>query len=47
MMQIMCCSLITKLDFPEMKFSLYFLGFHALDEIPEDPADRVSFLSNV
>jgi lactoylglutathione lyase len=27
-----------------MKFSLYFLGYHALEDIPEDPADRVSKL---
>ncbi len=33
--------LITKLDLPDMKFSLYFLGFHSEDEIPEDPKDRV------
>jgi hypothetical protein len=33
--------LITKLDLPDMKFSLYFLGFHSEDDIPEDPKDRV------
>jgi catechol 2,3-dioxygenase-like lactoylglutathione lyase family enzyme len=33
--------LITKLDLPDMKFSLYFLGFHSEDDIPQDPKDRV------
>jgi Glyoxalase/Bleomycin resistance protein/Dioxygenase superfamily len=33
--------LITKLDLPDMKFSLYFLGFHSEADIPEDPKDRV------
>ncbi|EIE26706.1 glyoxalase I [Coccomyxa subellipsoidea C-169] len=36
--------LLTKLDFPEMKFSLYFLGFHSADATPEDPADRVEWM---
>ena len=33
--------LLTKLDFPEMKFSLLFLGYHEDHDIPEDSADRV------
>jgi catechol 2,3-dioxygenase-like lactoylglutathione lyase family enzyme len=34
--------LISKLDFKEMNFSLYFLGFHSEDDIPDDPKDRAS-----
>lgn len=33
-----------KLDFADAKFSLYFLGYHPVDAIPEDPQDRVSGL---
>eukprot|EP00884_Botryococcus_braunii_P003240 jgi/Botrbrau1/12917/Bobra.0299s0025.6 len=36
--------LLTKLDFPDMKFSLYFLGYHNQDEIPEDPAARAEWM---
>jgi len=35
-------TLLEKLDFPEAKFSLYFLGQYSQDAIPEDTADRVS-----
>ena len=34
-------SLLQKLDFPEMKFSLYFMGYEAFHEIPTDPAERI------
>lgn len=33
-------SLLKKLDFPSMKFSLYFLGFENLKEAPTDPKER-------
>jgi len=33
--------LMTKIDFPESKFSLYFLGYHSEADIPQDKADRV------
>lgn len=36
------CRLICKLDFADAKFSLYFLGYHSADAIPEDPQERVS-----
>lgn len=36
--------LLTKLDFEESKFSLYFLGYHELDEIPDDPKQRVVWM---
>ena len=34
--------MLAKLQFPEMKFDLYFLGYEALEDIPEDAKDRVS-----
>lgn len=33
--------LIEKLDFPDSKFSLYFLGYHEAKDIPEDRKERV------
>ena len=33
--------LLEKLDFPDAKFSLYFLGYHSATDIPEDRAERV------
>lgn len=33
-----------RLDFPDMKFSLYFLGYKEAQEIPEDAKDRVGGL---
>ena len=32
--------LLKKLDFPEMKFSLYFLGFVDASKIPDDETER-------
>lgn len=37
--------LIEKLDFPDSKFSLYFLGYHSAGAVPEDPKERVSLLT--
>lgn len=37
--------LIEKLDFPDSKFSLYFLGYHSAGAVPEDPKERVSLLA--
>lgn len=34
-------TLLEKLDFPDMKFSLYFLGQYPSEQIPEDRHDRV------
>ena len=35
---------LRKLDFPEMKFSLYFLAHvSAADAVPEDPGERTSW----
>ncbi len=33
--------LIEKLDFPDSKFTLYFLGYHQAKDIPEDRKERV------
>jgi lactoylglutathione lyase len=35
--------LIDKFDFPEMSFSLYFMGYPT-EAIPEDPAERAKWL---
>jgi lactoylglutathione lyase len=36
---------LRKLDFPEMKFSLYFLAYvSAADAVPEDPGERTSWM---
>ena len=34
-------TLLQKLDFPEMKFSLYFMGYESSQEIPTDAAERI------
>lgn len=34
--------LLTKLDFPDMKFTLYFLGYENSQNMPDDPKERVS-----
>jgi lactoylglutathione lyase len=36
-------TLIDKFDFPEMSFSLYFMGYPT-EAIPEDPAERAKWL---
>lgn len=36
--------LIDKLDFPDNKFSLYFLGYHDAKDIPEDRKERVNWM---
>lgn len=33
-------TLLQKLDFPSMKFSLYFMGYENPDEIPKDHDER-------
>lgn len=39
--RVLGMDLITKLDFPTMKFSLYFLAFmDSMAEVPDDPKDR-------
>ena len=36
----MHCRLLKRLDFPEMKFSLYFMGYEVVDDIPVDEKER-------
>ena len=38
------CRLLSKLDFPDMKFTLYFLGFHEAGDIPGDRRERVEWM---
>ncbi|KAF2353589.1 Glyoxalase I [Trinorchestia longiramus] len=38
--QVLGMRLLSKLDFPEMKFSLYFLGFEKEEDIPKDAEER-------
>ena len=42
--EVLGMSLMLKLDFPDSKFSLYFLGYCNEEDIPEVEAERVSFL---
>uniref|UniRef100_A0A7C9CUI6 Lactoylglutathione lyase n=2 Tax=Opuntia streptacantha TaxID=393608 RepID=A0A7C9CUI6_OPUST len=38
--RVLGMSLLKRLDFPEMKFSLYFLGYEDTASAPSDPVDR-------
>ncbi len=38
------CRLLSKLDFPDMKFTLYFLGFHEAGDIPSNRKERVAWM---
>lgn len=42
--RILGFTLLEKLDFPDMKFSLYFLGQYPPEQIPEDSNERVMLL---
>jgi lactoylglutathione lyase len=37
-------TLLAKLDFQDMKFTLYFLGYEKKQDIPEDPAERARWM---
>jgi lactoylglutathione lyase len=39
--RVLGMTLLAKLDFPEMSFTLYFLGYEDPASIPEDPRERV------
>ena len=41
LLQLHMRRLLTKLDFAEAKFSLYYLGYEPEQDVPEDKADRV------
>lgn len=36
--------LLTKLDFPSMKFSLYFMGYEKAEDIPSDEKERARWM---
>ena len=36
--------LLQKFDFPEMKFSLYFMGYEKAEEIPKDRKERTRWM---
>jgi lactoylglutathione lyase len=36
-------SLLEKLDFPEMKFSLYFMGYEDLSEAPQERSKHLQW----
>lgn len=39
--RVLGMTLLAKLDFPSMSFTLFFLGYEKVEDIPEDPAERV------
>lgn len=41
--RIMGMRLLKKLDFPSMKFSLYFVGYEPAEDIPSDETERTSW----
>uniref|UniRef100_A0A1B6BWJ1 Lactoylglutathione lyase n=1 Tax=Clastoptera arizonana TaxID=38151 RepID=A0A1B6BWJ1_9HEMI len=41
--QVLGMRLLQKLDFPEMKFSLYFMGYEKGEDIPTDYKDRTAW----
>ncbi|GFQ00214.1 lactoylglutathione lyase [Phtheirospermum japonicum] len=41
--RIMGMSLLKRLDFPEMKFTLYFLGYEDTSKAPSHPIERTSW----
>lgn len=43
--RIMGMTLLAKFDFPEMKFTLYFLGYEPAEDVPQTPEEIVRELS--
>ncbi|KAL2511223.1 Lactoylglutathione lyase [Abeliophyllum distichum] len=41
--RIMGMSLLKRLDFPELKFTLYFLGYEDTSSAPNDPVERTAW----
>jgi len=39
--RVLGMTLLAKLDFPSMSFSLYFLAYEKQEDIPQDPVERV------
>ncbi|XP_062508174.1 lactoylglutathione lyase-like [Corticium candelabrum] len=44
--RILGMRLLKKLDFPSMKFSLYFMGYENVDDIPTDETERTRWCFN-
>ncbi|KAG2496836.1 hypothetical protein HYH03_005241 [Edaphochlamys debaryana] len=42
--RVLGLTLLAKLDFPDMKFSLYFLGYEEVKDIPEDAGERAVWM---
>lgn len=38
--EVLGMTLLVKLDFPEMKFSLYFMGYESSADVPTDQKER-------
>jgi len=41
--KVLGMTLLQKLDFPEMKFSLYFMGYEKAEDIPSDPSTHTKW----
>lgn len=44
--QVLGMRLLKKMDFPAMKFSLYFMGYEKAEDIPSDPKERTIWTLN-
>lgn len=42
--QVLGMRLLKRLDYPSMKFSLYFMGYEAVEDIPEDETERMRWM---
>jgi len=42
--RILGMNLLCKLDFPDMKFSLYFVGYGEPQAVPDDPVERAAWM---
>ncbi|KAJ9558903.1 hypothetical protein OSB04_013517 [Centaurea solstitialis] len=41
--EVLGMSLLKRLDFPDMKFSLYFMGYEDTSSAPKDPTERTAW----
>ncbi|PSC70835.1 glyoxalase I [Micractinium conductrix] len=42
--RVLGMTLLAKLDFADMKFTLYFLGYYKPEDVPEDPVERAKWM---
>eukprot|EP01098_Paradermamoeba_levis_P010518 TRINITY_DN4419_c0_g1_i1.p1 TRINITY_DN4419_c0_g1~~TRINITY_DN4419_c0_g1_i1.p1 ORF type:complete len:172 (-),score=46.40 TRINITY_DN4419_c0_g1_i1:103-618(-) len=42
--EVLGMTLLKKLDFPEMKFSLYFVGYEKIEDVPQDENERKKWM---